>query len=117
MRVSMDEFETMVEKALESLPPDFADRLDNVVIMVEDEPTAEDLELVDGGDELLGIYRGVALIDREDGYAGLPDQVVLFRGPLLRICGDRRELMGEIRDTLVHELGHHFGLGDDEMPY
>jgi predicted Zn-dependent protease with MMP-like domain len=119
MRISPEEFESLVETALAQLPPEFSELLDNIVVVVEEEPTAEDLQEVglDHDDELLGLYRGVPRIDRDAAYAALPDQVVLFRGPLTRTCNSRRELMREVRDTLVHELGHYFGLSDEEMPY
>ena len=84
--------------------------------MIEDEPDDETLDEL-GEDEILGLYRGVPLAERDSFYSALPDEVVLYRGPLLRACRDRRELMREVRDTLVHELGHHFGLSDEEMPY
>lgn len=119
MRVTVDEFEALVERALEQLPPEFGELLDNVVVVVEDEPHPDDLAEFDDldDDELLGIYRGIPLSERGSAYSALPDQVALFRGPLTRICANRRELIREVRDTLVHELGHHFGLSDEEMPY
>jgi predicted Zn-dependent protease with MMP-like domain len=120
MRISKEEFEALVVRALEQLPPEFGELLDNVVVTVEDEPDPEDLAQFDDmedGDDLLGIYRGLPLSVRDSAYCELPDQVALFRGPLTRLCRDRRELMREVRDTLVHELGHHFGLSDEEMPY
>lgn len=119
MRVAFEEFETLVERAIDQLPEEYAALLENVAVLVEDEPDPEDLEAlgIDSEDELLGLYRGIPLIDRDSAYAALPDQVYLYRGPLLRICHDRRELVREVRDTLVHELGHHFGLTDEEMPY
>ncbi len=119
MRVAPEEFEYLVEKALDQLPSEFAEILENVAVVVEDEPEIELLEEmgIPEDDELLGLYRGIPLIDRETAYFDLPDQVVLYRQPLLRISRDRRELIREVRDTLVHELGHHFGLTDEEMPY
>jgi predicted Zn-dependent protease with MMP-like domain len=113
------EFERIVEEALANLPPQFAELLDNVAVVIEDEPSAEDLELLeDEGGELLGIYRGVALTRRtHDMLPMLPDQIAIFRGPIQRIARTRREAMHEIRDTVVHELGHYFGLHDHEMPY
>lgn len=119
MRVGREEFETLVERALDRLPEEFAELLDNVAVVVEEEPDSETLyEMgIPEEDELLGLYRGVPLAEREAAYCALPDQVVLYRGPLLRISQNRRELMREVRDTLVHELGHHFGLSDEEMPY
>ena len=72
---------------------------------------------MDEEEELLGLYQGVPFGERDSAYSSLPDQVFLYRGPLVRICRDRRELIREVRDTLVHELGHYFGLSDEEMPY
>lgn len=119
LRISHDEFEQLVERALDQLPEEFAELLDNIVVVVEDEPSAEDLASVDleAEDDLLGLYRGISLADRDIYYSELPDQVVIYRGPLSRLCGSRRELIREVRDTVVHELGHHFGLSDEEMPY
>ena len=134
------EFERLVEEALAELPEEFAKLLQNIAIVVEEEPTEEDLELLedeweddefeedddDGGeddadpasDELLGIYRGIALTDRTfDMAPALPDQIAIFRGPILRVSRSRREAIREIRETVIHELGHYFGLDDHEMPY
>lgn len=112
------EFEQLVEEALAELPQEFAKLLDNIAVVVEDEPTDEDLEVLDEDDdgELLGIYRGIALTHRTyDMLPMLPDQIAIFRGPILRIARNRREAVQEIRDTVIHELGHYFGLHDDEM--
>ncbi len=119
MRVAAEEFEALVERALVQLPAEFAELLENIAVVVEGEPEPELLDEMEipADDELLGLYQGVPLIDREAGYSALPDRVVLYRGPLLRICRNRRELIREVRDTLVHELGHYFGLSDEEMPY
>lgn len=113
------EFERLVEEALEQLPPRFAELLQNVAVVVEDEPSDDDLDLLDeDADELLGIYRGVALTNRtHDMLPMLPDQIAIFRGPIMRISRTRRDAVHEIRDTVVHELGHYFGLHDHEMPY
>ncbi len=119
MRVGAEEFERYVERAMGQLPEEFTELIDNVVVVVEDEADAETLEELEleHPDDLLGLYRGVPLGERETGYCALPDQVVLYRLPLLHVAADRRELIREIRDTLVHEIGHYFGLSDEEMPY
>jgi len=116
---SRTEFERLVEEALESLPPRFAELLDNVAVVVEEEPSDDDLDaLEDGENELLGLYRGVALTHRShDMLPMLPDQIAIFRGPILRIARNRRDAVHEIRDTVIHELGHYFGLHDHDMPY
>lgn len=120
LRMSPEEFEWAVEQALEGLPPEFVELLDNVVVTVEDEPAADDLVSVGldpERDELFGLYQGVPFSERGTHYAALPDRVVIFRGPILRACRSRREVIREVRDTVVHELGHYFGLGEEEMPY
>lgn len=119
VHISRSEFESLVEEALKTLPEQFAQLLDNVAVVVEQEPSADDLEaLDDDSNELLGIYRGVARTLRtHDMLPMLPDQIAIFRGPILRVSRDRREALQEIRDTVIHELGHYFGLGDEEMEY
>jgi predicted Zn-dependent protease with MMP-like domain len=119
MHVSPAEFETLVEEALANLPPEFAELLDNVAVVVEEEPTREDREILeDEGHELLGLYRGVARTQRTyDMLPMLPDQIAIFRRPILRITRTRRDALREIRNTVIHELGHYFGLADHEMPY
>ena len=120
MEMSPKEFEGLVAQAIGRLPDRFAKLVDNVFVVVEDEPAAEDLEAL-GLDpqegDLLGLYQGVPLEDRGFDYGALPDRVVLYRLPILSICHHRDGVIREITDTLVHELGHHFGLADDEMPY
>jgi len=113
-------FQKLVEKAIAELPEEFRSRIENVVIAVEDEPTDEDYELTDTPDDedLFGIYRGAMRTEMTwDALPGLPPQVVVFRGPILRNTDTSREAVREIRDTIIHELGHYFGLEDDEMPY
>jgi len=114
------EFEALVEDAIARLPRRFADLLDNVAIVVEEEPSDDDLDSLDDdddGDELLGIYRGVPMTERHWDGVNLPDQIAIFRGPILRVARDRSDALHEVRDTVVHELGHYFGLDDDEMAY
>jgi len=115
------EFEGVVGEALESLPKRFADLVENLLITVEEEPAAEDLESIedDAGDdsELLGTYRGVALTDRTHDMPLLPDEIAIFRGPINRIARTREEAVREVRETVIHELGHYFGLDDEEMPH
>lgn len=128
VRVPPERFEELVAEALDGLPEDFAALLDNVAVVVEDEPSDDELREVgmdrgdlDGGDldggELFGLYQGVPLDLRDSFYSALPDRVVIYRGPILRACRSRREVLREVRDTVVHELGHHFGLDEDDMPY
>ncbi|MDB5041264.1 MAG: uncharacterized protein JWN27_1990 [Candidatus Eremiobacteraeota bacterium] len=121
--LSRAEFERVVDEALESLPKRFAEMVENVVIAVEDEPSDEDLESIDDDDEgddrseLLGIYRGVALTERSHDMQLLPDEIAVFRGPINRVARTRSEAVREVRETVIHELGHYFGLDDEEMPH
>jgi predicted Zn-dependent protease with MMP-like domain len=118
MHVTTTEFEHLVEEALAGLPPQFAELLENVAVVVEEEPSDDDLEVMEDDGELLGIYRGVALTRRtHDMLPMLPDQIAIFRGPILRIARSRRDAIHEIRDTVIHELGHYFGLDDHDMAY
>ena len=120
--LTLPEFKRLVDEALESLPPRFAEMVHNVVISVEEEPTREDLDVIEDGDdadsELLGIYRGVALTEHSyDDAPFLPDEIAVFRGPINRVARTRDEAVHEVRETVIHELGHYFGLGDEEMPH
>lgn len=119
--LTLPEFQRLVDEALDSLPKRFSDMVRNVVIAVEDEPSADDLDALEAGDdahsELLGIYRGVALTERTHDEPLLPDEIAIFRGPILRVSRTRSEAKQEIRETVIHELGHYFGLGDDDMHY
>lgn len=123
MRVTREEFEALVERAVEGLPDEFKSMLDNVAVMVEEEPTDEDLEEVGidpadpERDELFGLYHGIPLPERGSSYSALPDRVLIYRGPILRCCETRREAIREIRDTVLHELGHYYGLEEDELPF
>jgi predicted Zn-dependent protease with MMP-like domain len=118
-RISPEEFESYVEEALASIPDRFRAYLENAVVVVEEEPSDEDYEQTDTPEdqELFGIFRGVPFFDRGSSVSSLPAQVVIFRGPILRNCSTRGEGVREIRDTVVHEIGHVLGLDDEEMPY
>lgn len=118
-RLGPGEFDALVEQALSGVPERFRRYLDNVIVVVEDEPTDEDYDETDtrDEDELFGIFRGAPYFERNQSVTELPAQIALFRGPILRSCATRGEAVREIRDTVVHELGHLLGLDDEEMPY
>lgn len=118
-RIGPREFDALVEQALSGVPEQFRQYLDNVVVVVEEEPTDEDYDETDTPDEheLFGIFRGAPYFERNRTVSELPAQIALFRGPILRSCETRGEAVREIRDTVVHELGHWLGLDDEEMPY
>lgn len=119
MRVPPEEFESLVARALDGLPEEFAEMLENVAVVVEEEPDPDDLEAldIDPEEDLFGLYLGVPLPERGGSYSALPDRIAIYRGPILRYCTDRRQVIREVRDTVVHELGHYFGLDEDDMPY
>lgn len=111
-RLDVDDatFDRLVEEALDAIPDALADLVRNVVVLVEDEPPEGE------PDDLLGLYDGVALTERSwSDLPGLPDRILLFRGPLLRFCRDADELAEEIEVTVVHEVAHHFGIDDDRL--
>jgi predicted Zn-dependent protease with MMP-like domain len=118
---SPEEFSALVLQALENLPPPYAKLAQEVSVVVEEEPPSdvlEDLEL-ESADDLLGLYQGLSLADDSFFQPGgqPPARIAIYRGPILRLCLTAEEVRQEIRDTVVHELGHHIGLDDDAMPY
>lgn len=118
MRLRRAEFERLVAQAVESLPLKFLTRLENVDVLVEDKPTEEDLELagVEPGNTLLGLYHGVPQSQRGPWYGNLlPDRIVIYQRPIEAVARNRREIRKEIRITLMHEIGHHFGLAEDDL--
>ncbi len=103
------DFEDAVGDALDAMPAELMALLDNVVFLVEDEPPEHD-------PDLLGLYDGTPLTERDGGWAGaLPDRITIYRGPLSRMCEDREELLDEIAVTVVHEIAHHFGIDDARL--
>ena len=113
-------FEALVAEALELLPDEFASELDNVAVVIEDEPEAEVLDAVGLDpevDDLFGLYQGIPLTERNSHYSALPDRIAIYRLPILRACGSRREVVREVRNTVLHELGHHLGMEEEDMPF
>lgn len=119
VHVTDEAFEAMVSDAIDSIPERFIDELDNVMFLVEDEPSDEQVadDIADGGTgDMLGLYSGVNLYDRADYYSGdLPDSITVFKGPHERMCADEVELAEEVRRTVVHEVGHYFGMDEDQV--
>ena len=115
------EFEELVRQALDTLPGPYARLMENVAVVVEEAAPREvlaDLD-IDDENELLGLYHGLSM-DKESFFqagGNLPARISIYRKPILRICRTKEEVVREVRDTVVHEIGHHFGLDDDEMPY
>ena len=112
------QFEALVEKALRKLPRPFKARLANVAVVVEDWPDDETLDEmgIEPPDTLYGLYRGVDLTHRDSAYGNvLPDTVTIYQGPIEEDCADEAEMAQVVRETVMHEIGHYFGLDDDTM--
>ena len=112
------EFETLVERALRTLPRRFKEKIANVAIVVEDWADEETLrELgIEPPDTLYGLYRGIDLTRRDTSYGNvLPDTIHIYQGPVEEDCADAGEMAELVRDTVIHEIGHYFGLDDDTM--
>ena len=106
--LSLRSFEHLVKKALESLSDEFHRYLENVVVVIEEEPP-------DDMPDLLGLYEGVPLVERSLDDANLPDQITLFKGPIVRACNTLDEIETEVRITVLHEIGHFFGLEEVQL--
>ncbi len=107
------QFERVVDEALEGLPGWVVDAVENLHVVVEDWPTADQDPQNDG---ILGIYEGVSLLDRGVDYSGfLPDRIVIFMRPHLELGLSRNELRREIRKTVLHEVAHHLGIDDERL--
>lgn len=105
-----DRFDALVDQALDGIPDELARLVRNVVVLVEDEPPEGE------PDDLLGLYDGVALTERDGTLAPqLPDRIFIFRGPLLDFCDSEEQLVEEVRITVVHEIAHHFGIDDARL--
>ncbi len=110
VEMTLEEFEDAVRDGLDLVPPDLADRMDNVVVLVEDDAPADD-------PELLGLYEGVPLTERGEMWAAgsLPDRITVYRNPTLAMCETRDEVVEEVAITVVHEIAHHFGIDDERL--
>jgi predicted Zn-dependent protease with MMP-like domain len=98
-----------VSAALDGVPPELSALIDNCVVLVEDDPPADD-------PDLLGLYDGTPLTERDQGYSlVLPDRITIFRNPTLAMCGSDEEVVEEVRITVVHEIAHHFGIDDERL--
>lgn len=109
LEMTREEFEELVAESLDRIPPELTRLMDNVAVFVEDEPDPSD-------PELLGLYEGTPLTDRGEWYAGvLPDRITVYRGPTLRMCATREDVIAETEVTVVHEIAHHFGIDDERL--
>ena len=116
--MTREAFERHVSDALATIPRRFRDAMRNIAIVVEDEPSAtllREMEIEPPG-TLFGLYQGIPLTERRWDYGNaLPDRIVLFQGPHEREARDDDDLVGSIGETLIHEIGHHFGMSEEEI--
>jgi predicted Zn-dependent protease with MMP-like domain len=117
--MTREQFRKLVEEAIDTIPPRFAREVKNVAIVIEDEPSAEllaEME-VEPSDTILGLYQGTPVTERQWSHGNvLPDQITLFQQTIEEECdGDEDEIVIAIGETLIHELGHYFGLSEDEI--
>jgi predicted Zn-dependent protease with MMP-like domain len=107
IEVEPDRFEEMVASALDGLPEEFGRLMENVAVTVEHRP---------GPPGLLGLYQGVPLTSRTTNYAGvLPDRITIYRLAICAICRTEQDVAEEVRRTVIHEVGHYFGIGDERL--
>ncbi|MEN3535173.1 metallopeptidase family protein [Microbispora sp. ZYX-F-249] len=105
--VPLKRFEELVAEALDTIPPNLAKVMDNVVVVVVDDPPEPGL---------LGLYTGIPLTERGDWYSGvLPDRIEIYRNSTLEICETEDDVVEEVRITVVHEIAHHFGIDDERL--
>jgi len=105
--IDPDRFEDLVATALDGLPPELSREMRNVAVTVQHEP---------GPPNLLGLYEGIPLTSRTTGYAGvLPDRITIYHQAICEICSTEEEVADQVRRTVIHEVGHHFGIDDERL--
>lgn len=108
IELSREAFEELVSDALDRLPAEIARLMDNVAVFVEDDAPA--------GEDLLGLYEGIPLTERDNGYVmALPDRITIYRNPVLAACDGPDQVREQVEITVVHEVAHHFGIEDDQL--
>ena len=104
--ISRDRFEQLVADALDSIPTDLGSRMSNVAVMVEDRGVTENI---------LGLYQGVPLTKRGSYAGAFPDRITIYQDPICSRCQTEEEVVVAVRRTVIHEVGHHFGIGDERL--
>ena len=116
--MNRDRFLARVDEALASIPEEFRQALTNIAIVVEDEPSAAQLAEVgvEPPDTLLGLYQGTPITERQWAHGNvLPDKITLFQAPIEESSDDEDDLVRAVGETLIHEVGHYFGLSEEEI--
>lgn len=108
--MSREDFEAAVSDGLDAIPSELARQMNNVVVLVEDDAPP-------GRPYLLGLYEGTPLTARNDGWAAgsLPDRITIFRRPILAYCSTEAQVVEQVRVTVIHEVGHHFGIEEGRL--
>lgn len=108
VEVAPERFEELVADAIDGIPDELARLMDNVAVFVEDKSRVRGT---------LGLYQGIPLTERDAGYAGMvmPDRITIYRLPICAMCDDEQDVVEQVRITVVHEVGHHFGIDDDRL--
>lgn len=118
MKVTSHDFAALVQEAVDSLPEDIRQKLDNVAVVIEDYPTRDQLRRarLSPGMTLFGLYEGVPLTQRSTGYNMVPpDKITIFRNPILAACRSAAQVRETVARTVAHEIAHHFGISDDHL--
>ncbi|MCX7912702.1 MAG: metallopeptidase family protein [Dehalococcoidales bacterium] len=113
-----EKFSRLVARALEELPEAIREMLENVDIVVADEPTREQLRTFrrKRGETLLGLYEGIPLTERTHGYSLVPpDKITIFQKPIEAVCDSEAEIIAEVKRVVRHEIAHHFGISDERL--
>jgi predicted Zn-dependent protease with MMP-like domain len=116
--MTLDEVEDIVDEVVKDLPAEFASALDNVGLVVEPWPTSEEFESIKAHPTntlLFGLYRGVPKTKRLSNYSSLPDKITIYAGPILMTSRDLEDAKVRIKNTVLHEIGHHFGMSDEQL--
>jgi predicted Zn-dependent protease with MMP-like domain len=116
--MNLNDVEEVVDQTIKNLPPEFTTQLDNVGVVVEAWPTNEEFESIKAHPSsslLFGLYRGIPKPLRPRNFTALPDKIIIYAGPILMLSKDLEDAKNRIRDTVLHEIGHHFGLSDQQL--
>ena len=116
--MNLDEVEAVVAETIKKLPAEFTSQMDNVGIVVEPWPTAEEFASIKqhpSSSLLFGLYRGIPKPKRPSNYSALPDKITIYAGPILMISQSLDDAKQRIEKTVLHEIGHHFGLSDEQL--
>jgi len=108
-------FEDLVAEALDALPEEIAARMDNVQVVVEDEPPDDQLRALGPHTTLFGLYQGIPLTERGDYGNALPDKISIYRGPIVRHARTPDKISEQVRKTVIHEIAHHFGIEEARL--